>query len=196
MRGGALKSFKGEQHMRASLARINLVRALALSITMAGVAGAAERPTVNTPLPSATDRKPAPDFVMTDANGTTITLSGHKGRVVLLDFWATWCTGCKVEIPWYMEFQKRYAPRGLTSIGVAMDEEGWKVVNPYLEQHPISYPVVVGDADLAKVFQITSLPVTLLVDRNGRIADWHVGMVVKTTWEDEIRTLLREKAKK
>jgi hypothetical protein len=78
-----------------------------------------------------------------------------------------------------MEFQKRYSRRGLTSIGVAMDEEGWKVVNPYLEQHPISYPVVVGDADFAKLFQIDSLPVTLLIDRNGRIADWHVGMVVK-----------------
>jgi hypothetical protein len=67
---------------------------------------------------------------------------------------------------------------------------------PYLEQHSISYPVVVGDADFAKLFRIDSLPVTFLIDRNGRIADWHIGMVVKSTWEDEIRTLLREKAKK
>lgn len=182
--------------MRASFARMNLVYVLALLVTMAGVASAADRSLVTTPLPSVRDRKPAPGFVMTDANGATITLSSYKGRVVLLDFWATWCTGCKVEIPWYMEFQKRYARRGLTSIGVAMDEERWKVVNPYLEQHPISYPVVVGDADFARLFQINSLPVTLLIDRNGRIADWHVGMVVKSTWEDEIRTLLREKAKK
>jgi thiol-disulfide isomerase/thioredoxin len=196
MAGGVLTSCNGEQHMSASFGRINLMLALALLVVMAAVSSAADHPTVTTPLPSAKDRKPAPNFVVTDANGTTITLSSYKGRVVLLDFWATWCTGCKVEIPWYMEFQKRYARRGLTSIGVAMDEEGWKVVNPYLEQHPISYPVVVGDADFAKLFQITSLPVTLLIDRNGRIADWHVGMVVKSTWEDEIRTLLREKAKK
>jgi thiol-disulfide isomerase/thioredoxin len=182
--------------MPTSSGRINLMLALALLVVMAAVGSAADHPTVTTPLPSAKDRKPAPDFVVADANGKTITLSEYKGRVVLLDFWATWCTGCKVEIPWYMEFQKRYARRGLTSIGVAMDDEGWKLVNPYLEQHPISYPVVVGDADVATLFQITSLPVTLLIDRNGRIADWHVGMVVKSTWENEIQTLLREKAKK
>jgi thiol-disulfide isomerase/thioredoxin len=142
--------------MRASFARINLVRALALTITMAGVASAAKRPTVNTPVASAKDRKPAPDFVMTDANGTTITLSGHKGRVVLLDFWATWCTGCKVEIPWYMEFQKRYARQGLSSIGVAMDEEGWKVVNRYLEQHPSAIRLWLATLTLPDSFK--SLP--------------------------------------
>jgi peroxiredoxin len=182
--------------MPASFGRINLMLALALLVVMAAVTSAADHPTVTTPLPSAKDRKPAPNFVVADANGKTITLSEYKGRVVLLDFWATWCTGCKIEIPWYMEFQNRYAKRGLTSIGVAMDDEGWKLVNSYLEQHPISYPVVVGDAAVATLFHITSLPVTLLIDRDGRIADWHVGMVVKSTWEDEIRTLLREKAKK
>jgi peroxiredoxin len=182
--------------MPASFGRINLVLAVALLVVMATVTSAADHPAVTTPLPSAQDRKPAPNFVLTDANGQTITLSSYKGRVVLLDFWATWCTGCKVEIPWYMEFQKRYSRRGLTSIGAAMDEDGWKAVSPYLDQHPISYPVVVGDAEFAKLFQIDSLPVTVLIDRNGRIADWHAGMVVKSTWEDEIRTLLREKAKK
>ena len=79
---------------------------------------------------------------------------------------------------------------------MAMDEQGWRVVNPYLEQHPINYPVVVGDADVPTLFQVNSLPVTLLIDRDGRIADWHVGIVVKRTWEDEIPTLLREKRKK
>jgi thiol-disulfide isomerase/thioredoxin len=172
------------------------ISALVLTISLAAVAGGAEPPTVNAPLPSAQDRKPSPDFVVTDANGATFRLSEHKGRVVLLDFWATWCTGCKVEIPWYMEFQKRYERRGLISIGVAMDEEGWTVVNRYLKEHPISYPVVVGDTAFAKLFQITSLPVTLLIDRSGRIADWHVGMVVKSTWESEIRTLLSERARK
>jgi thiol-disulfide isomerase/thioredoxin len=180
--------------MPASFGRINLMLALALLVVMAAVGSAADHPTVTKPLPSAKDRKPAPNFVVTDVNGRTITLSDYKGRVVLLDFWATWCTGCKVEIPWYMEFQKRYGRRGLTSIGVAMDDEEWKVVNPYLAQHPISYPVVVGDAGVARLFQIDSMPVTLLIDRNGRVADWHVGVVVKSAWEHEIRTLLSEKA--
>ena len=122
-----------------------------------------------------------------------LSLAGLKGKVVLLDFWATWCTGCKVEIPWYMEFQKKYRRRGLASIGVAMDEDGWKSVRPYLEKKPINYPIVVGDADFANGYNITSLPMTLLIDRHGRIADAHVGMVEKSAWEGEIQALLRER---
>src|SRR6202166_3640039 len=92
--------------------------------------------------------QPAPDFTLKDSAGSPVKLSAYKGKVVLLDFWATWCTGCKVEIPWYVEFQQKYKSRGLASIGVAMDEEGWTLVRPYLAQHPISYPVVIGDLNL------------------------------------------------
>src|SRR5437867_6519259 len=134
--------------------RVVIVALLAVSFAVTTIAPADLKP--------ADSRKTAPDFSLEDSSGALIKLSGYKGRVVLLDFWATWCTGCKVEIPWYMEFQKRYARRGLTSIGVAMDEQGWRVVNPYLEQHPINYPVVVGDADVPTLFQVNSLPVTLL----------------------------------
>lgn len=150
-------------------------------------------PSAESTLTPTADRVAAPDFTLNDASGKPITLSAYKGHVVLLDFWATWCTGCKIEIPWYMEFQKKYKRRGLASIGVAMDDEGWEKVRPYLQQKPITYPIVVGDADFAKTYNITSLPVTLLIDRRGRIADAHVGMVVKNDWEREIRTLLRER---
>jgi peroxiredoxin len=141
----------------------------------------------------ASQRAAAPDFTLTDSNGKAIRLADYRGKVVLLDFWATWCTGCKVEIPWYMEFQKKYQRRGLSSIGVAMDEEGWDKVTPYLRQKPITYPIVVGDADLAKTYNVTSLPVTLLIDRHGRVADAHSGMVVKAEWEREIRALVAER---
>src|SRR6266704_5131049 len=87
-------------------------------------------------LTPAASRKPLPEVALSDSNGASVDLSAYKGRVVLLDFWATWCAGCKEEIPWYMEFQKKYARQGLMSIGVAMDEEGWKVVTPYLSAHP------------------------------------------------------------
>jgi cytochrome c biogenesis protein CcmG/thiol:disulfide interchange protein DsbE len=137
-------------------------------------------------------RTPAPALSLRDASGAPIALADFKGKVVLLDFWATWCAGCKVEIPSYMEFQTKYSRRGLVSVGVAMDEEGRQKVKPYLARHPINYPIVVGDAELARRFNITALPVTLLIDRAGRIADAHAGMVVKDAWEQEIRTLLRE----
>jgi peroxiredoxin len=145
------------------------------------------------PCPSAQERAPAPDFTLSDSYGKPIRLSAYKGKVVLLDFWATWCTGCKVEIPWYMEFQKKYNRRGLRSIGVAMDDEGWKIVTPYLQKKPINYPIVVGDAGFAKTYNVESLPVTLLIDRHGRIADAHVGMVEKSAWERQIQALLRER---
>src|SRR6266404_2878543 len=74
----------------------------------------------------------APDFTLEDSNGASTKLSGYKGKVVLLDFWATWCTGCKVEIPWYMEFAKKYEQSGLAVVGVSMDKEGWTVVKPFM----------------------------------------------------------------
>src|SRR5881394_1609605 len=87
----------------------------------------------------ADSRKTAPDFSLEDSSGALIKLSGYKGRVVLLDFWATWCTGCKQEIPWYMEFQDKYKKDGLSAIGVSLDDDGWKSVKPFLQEHKINY---------------------------------------------------------
>jgi cytochrome c biogenesis protein CcmG/thiol:disulfide interchange protein DsbE len=90
-----------------------------------------------------------------------------KGKVVLLDFWATWCAGCKVEIPWFIEFDKAYRSKGLAAVGVSMDDEGWKTIEPYLKKHPISYTIVAGNFDTAAPYSITALPVTVLIDRAG-----------------------------
>ena len=146
-------------------------------------------------LTPATSRKTAPDFTLADAKGAPVKLSAYKGRVVLLDFWATWCTGCKVEIPWYVEFQSKYKKNGLSALGVSMDDDGWKSVKPFLEQHKINYPTVIGNWDLGGRFGFNSMPATLLIDRDGRIADLHVGMVDKAAFENEIQTLLKESAK-
>jgi thiol-disulfide isomerase/thioredoxin len=138
--------------------------------------------------------KPAPlDFVLKDVTNKDVRLSDYKGKVILLDFWATWCTGCKVEIPWYVEFQKKYERRGLASIGAAMDEEGWPVVKRYLDAHPINYPIVLGNPELVKPYNIASLPVTLLIDHQGRIAASHAGVVEKDSWERNIQQLLKER---
>jgi len=152
------------------------------------------------PLIPGRQRKPAPNFILTDAKGDTINLSTYKGKVVLLDFWATWCGGCKTEIPWYMEFDAKYKDRGLAVIGVSMDEDGWKTVKPFLalEKDPetgghtaMKYPVVIGSDSLAKQYHLTSMPMTLLIDREGRIAVSHSGMVDKDDWESKIRSLLQ-----
>jgi len=135
--------------------------------------------------------KPAPNFTLTDANGAIVRLSDYKGQVVVLDFWATTCGGCKVEIPWFMEFKSKYKAAGLAVIGVSMDDDGWKAVKPYVEQKKINYPVVVSTEDVAKLYGgVQELPMTLLIDRDGKVADTHVGMVDKNVFENEIRTLL------
>ncbi len=140
-------------------------------------------------------RSAAPDFALRDAGGAIVKLSDYKGKVVLLDFWATWCGGCKQEIPWYLEFDKKYRGEGLAAIGVAMDDEGWKTVKPYLAEHPISYPIVIGGDEVIHAYHVTNLPVTLLIDRDGRIADSHVGVVDKNAWEAEIQKLLHERTR-
>jgi cytochrome c biogenesis protein CcmG/thiol:disulfide interchange protein DsbE len=149
-------------------------------------------------LPEAS-RKTAPGFSLADANGKPIQLSDYRGKVVLLDFWATWCGGCKLEIPWYMEFDKKYKRQGLAVIGVSMDEDGWKAVKPFLlrTRDPetggntaMKYPVVIGSDQLAKAYNLTSMPMTLLIDRQGKIALSHTGVVNKSDFEGHILQLL------
>ncbi len=145
-------------------------------------------------------RSIAPGFTLTDAHGEQIDLSDLRGKVVLLDFWATWCGGCKREIPWYMEFDEKFRGQGLAVIGVSMDEEGWKVVRPFLARKvdaetggntAMKYPVVIGNDTLAKEYNLTFMPMTLLIDRQGRIALSHTGVVNKDDFQSHILQLLK-----
>jgi len=135
----------------------------------------------------------APDFSLEDNNGARIRLSEYKGKVVLLNFWATWCPPCKAEIPWFEEFQRTYANQGLVVIGISMDEDGWKVVRPYMQAAKINYRVAIGDDALAQKFGgVESLPETLLIDREGSVVARHVGIVSKSDYESEILHLLKK----
>jgi cytochrome c biogenesis protein CcmG/thiol:disulfide interchange protein DsbE len=145
--------------------------------------------------PSST-RKEAPAFALKDFKGATIKLSDFKGRVVLLDFWATYCDVCRVEIPWYMEFHNKYKDSGLSVVGVSVDDDGLKSVKPFLTEEKVNYLVVIGNWELAARFGVKGgLPVTLLVDRSGKIAESHVGEVDKNAFEKEIQILLKEPVK-
>jgi peroxiredoxin len=136
-------------------------------------------------------RKPAPDFILRDVDGKTVRLSDYRGKVVLLNFWATWCGPCKVEIPWFMEFEPRYKDRGFAVLGVAMDDEGWAVVKPYLQENRVNYRVVVGNDEVsAKYGGIDSLPTTMIIDRQGNIVSTHIGLVSKGDYEDDIARAL------
>jgi len=137
------------------------------------------------------ERGQAPDFVLKDVHGKTVKLSDFKGKVVLLNFWATWCGPCKIEIPWFVEFEKEFKDQGFAVIGLAMDDEGWEVVKPYIEQKQINYRIAVADEPTATAYGgVDSLPTTFLIDRNGRTASVHVGLVSKSEYRNDIVQLL------
>jgi peroxiredoxin len=141
------------------------------------------------PMPN---RKPAPDFQLTDADGKDVRLAELKGKVVLVNFWATWCEGCQVEIPWFVEFQKRYGGEGLVIVGMSMDDDGWKSVRPWIKENNVNYSIVMSKPELAKQYGLQTMPLTVLIDRKGRIAASHCGIVNKAETESNISALLKE----
>lgn len=168
-----------------------LTGASALLLTIACTAIAADPPGLRVDLQSASGRKAAPELALQDSSGKTMRLAEYHGKVVLLNFWATWCTGCKKEIPWFSEFQEMYGAHGLAIVGVSMDEEGWKVLKPFLAEHRVPYRMVLGNDSTAQLFRIQNLPDTFLIDRNGKIAaTYKEGLVDKDNVEGNIKALL------
>jgi cytochrome c biogenesis protein CcmG/thiol:disulfide interchange protein DsbE len=135
-----------------------------------------------------------PDFELTDASGARFRLSDSQGKVILLNFWATWCSPCKEEIPWFVEFQRTYGDKGFVVIGVSMDEGGWKAVRPVMEAQKINYRVAIGDSELAKSYGgLESLPQSMLIDQKGRLLLKHTGITSKVQYERGIvRALWRD----
>ena len=166
-------------------------RLCGILFALATIASAADQPGVRAVLQSAKERKPAPEFALRDSSGKTVRLKNYRGKVVLLDFWATWCHGCKEEIPWFSKFDRKYGSKGFAVIGVSMDEGGWQVVNPFIVSTKAHYPMLLGDKPTAEQFGIGALPDTFLIDREGRIAaTYKAGLVNKEDVEANIRALL------
>jgi peroxiredoxin len=141
------------------------------------------------------DRKPAPDFALKDADGKVVHLSDYRGKVVLLDFWATWCGPCKIEIPWFMDMQRQDKDRGFEVLGVAMDDEGWEAVKPFVSKIGVNYRIVIGNDTTAQLYGgVDALPTTFLIDRTGRIAAVHIGLTSKKDFEDGVEQLLQAPA--
>jgi peroxiredoxin len=140
------------------------------------------------------DDTPAPDFVLQDINGQQVRLSDYKGKVVVLNFWATWCPPCRKEIPDFNELQTQYGDKGVQFIGVALDEEGLPKVKKWMATNAVGYPVLIADAAIKKAYgEMNAIPVTMLIDRKGIIRTKYIGMRQKAIVESMIAPLLAEK---
>jgi peroxiredoxin len=137
------------------------------------------------------NRKPAADFTLKDENGATVKLVDYRGKVVLLNFWATWCGPCGVEIPWFVEFEQKYKSQGFAVLGVSMDEDGWSAVKPYVAERKINYRVLLGNDSLAQFYGgLDSLPTSFMIDKDGKVASTRIGLVSKNEYVNEIQCLL------
>jgi peroxiredoxin len=160
-------------------------------LTTAALLSSCSGKSANVHASQSSNRKPAADFTLQDAEGNNVKLSDLRGKVVLLNFWATWCGPCALEIPWFIEFERQYRSKGLEVVGVSMDDEGWKVVKPYVEEHKLNYRILMGTESVGELYGgVDSLPTTFLIDRDGKIARVHIGLAGKNEYLDEIQNLL------
>ena len=136
------------------------------------------------------ERPLAPDFTLAQLDGHPLTLSSYRGKIVLLDFWATWCVPCREEIPRFVELQKKYGDQGLQIIGVSMDDSP-DPVRPFAQQFRMNYPIVMGNAKIGEEYGgVLGLPIAFIVDRSGRIVKKHIGATAAGVFEREITFLL------
>ena len=149
------------------------------------------------------NRRPAPAFQLAAEDGTKTQISDYRGKVVLLNFWATDCGGCVLEIPSFIEFEKAYKDQGFTAVGVSMDisyedlkdaNEAWGRVRPFIQKHGINYPIAMGDDAISRAYALNSFPATYLIDKSGKIAVAYVGVVInKDNVATNIKSLLSER---
>ena len=163
--------------------------------------GGASVSTAGSQVKDANGNKPMePDVTFKDLDGKDVTLASLKGKVVIVNFWATWCDPCREEIPWLIEFQQKYADKGFTFVGVATDEEGKSVVQPFVQTtnfnvngHPtlMNYPIVLGGDDIeAKFGGLLGLPTSIVISRDGKIQKKYIGIANRASLEKDIQALL------
>jgi thiol-disulfide isomerase/thioredoxin len=137
-------------------------------------------------------RKRAGDFTVQTLNGDPWSLSEQRGKVVLVNFWATWCPPCRVETPALVELHKKYVDRGFTVAGVTMDEAPQSTVPDFLKKYGVGYPILTPTEQLTLMDRVEALPTSMLIDKSGRVARTYVGMVTESGLSDDIEAVLSE----
>jgi peroxiredoxin len=135
--------------------------------------------------------KPAPNFTLKTLDGKTLTLSDLRGKAVVLNFWATWCPPCKVELPWFVDFQKQYGPQGLQIVGISEDEGGKEKVAKFVKEMGVNYTIAVDDNSVSgKYGDVEDLPTTFYIDRDGKIVEYAMGLLDRDEIEAKMKSAL------
>jgi peroxiredoxin len=138
---------------------------------------------------------PAPDFTLQALDGKSMRLSDLRGKAVLLNFWATWCTPSKIEMPWFVELQNEYGPQGLQIVGVTMDDSSKDDIAKFAKDMGVNYPVLLGHEAVGDAYGgVPALPESFFIGRDGKIVDRIIGLKSKGEIEDSIRRALNTKA--
>lgn len=138
-------------------------------------------------------RTEAPNFELPDLEGSQVSLSDYKGKVIIIDFWATWCAPCRKAIPELIELKNEYADKGVEIIGISLDTDTKDNVDPFVEKMEINYPVVYGNTRITQSFGgIQSIPTSFVIDKQGRIFSRYTGYVNKQVYENDINKLIKE----
>jgi len=133
----------------------------------------------------------APDFSLEVLDGTTMRLSDLRGKAVMLNFWATWCGPCKIEMPWFVDLQKQYGPQGLQIVGVAMDDASKEDIAKFAKDMGVNYPILIGKEAVGDQYGgVNALPETFLISRDGKIVDRIIGLEGKADIEESIKKAL------
>jgi thiol-disulfide isomerase/thioredoxin len=137
----------------------------------------------------------APDFTLTALDGSEVRLSSFKGKAVMVNFWATWCEPCKIEMPWLVDLQKQFGPQGLQILGVALDDADTKTIAQFTHKMGVNYPVLKGTDKVADLYGgADRLPISFFVDRSGKVVDETVGLVSESVIVDAIKRSLAQGA--
>lgn len=166
-------------------------RHLPLLLTSLLVVGAVLYSLRPKPAIAAGDGAEAPAWMLSDVDGNPVSSSGFKGKVVVVDFWATWCPPCREEIPGYIAMQDKYRNQGLVIVGISLDSKGPEVVKAFMEKHGINYTIVMGDDSVDAAFGgIEAIPTTFVIGRDGRVAFSKVGYQSSEEFEKRLALLL------
>jgi thiol-disulfide isomerase/thioredoxin len=137
--------------------------------------------------------KSAPDFTLEALDGRNVTLSSYRGQAVMLNFWATWCGPCKIEMPWFVELQKEYGPQGLQIVGVAMDDSSKEEIQKFAQEMGVNYTILIGKEAVGQAYGgVDVLPTTFFIDRDGKIVTREFGLQSRSLFVDNIKKALSQ----